>query len=226
MKKILLTFFVFAAGLSMTAGGKELQSGQPVSEGQEIHQSDDGLSRKEARKLKRQKKMEEWKRDMDAFNHRNGKDDELVSFVDSIAGIQAQTALKNMGFVLEADYVTFKRGNRVMVNSGTTFVSLDGDRAVVQISPSAFHSGPNGMGGVTVVGRATNVRTEKTKSGETVFSMNVTGIGINANVEIRMPEGSSRAFATVTPNFSSNTIRLEGQMVPYSHSRTVEGMSL
>ncbi|MBO5194674.1 MAG: DUF4251 domain-containing protein [Bacteroidales bacterium] len=226
MKKILLTLIVFSAGLSLTVRGEDMQSGLPVSEGREIHQTDDNVSRSEARKLRRQKKMEAWKNDMASFNHRHAKDDALVSFVDSIAAVQAQTALSNMGFVLEADYVTIRSGNRVMVNSGTTFISLDGDRAVVQISPSAFYAGPNGMGGVTVVGRASNIKTEKTKRGDLVFTMNVTGVGINASVEIQMPEGSNRAFATVTPNFNSNTVRLEGQMVPYSNSRTMEGMSL
>lgn len=226
MRKFLLALVAFAAGLSITVRGEDLQNGLPVSEGQEIHQSDDRVSRKDARKLKRQKKMDEWKHDMDSFNRRYRKDDELASFVDSIAGVQAQAALENMGFVLEADYVTFRRGTRVMVNSGTTFISLDGDRAVVQVSPSAYRSGPNGVGGVTVLGRATNMKTEKTKRGEIVFSMNVAGIGINANVEIRMTEGSNRAYATVTPNFNSNTIRIEGQMVPYNSSRTIEGMPL
>lgn len=217
---------VFAAGLSLTVNGAESQSVSALSEGQEIHRSDEMPSRKEARKIKRQQRMEEWKRDMAAFSREQAKDEALVSFVDSMAGVQAQAAIEKMGFVLEADYVTFKRGSRVSVNSGTTFISLDGDRAVVQISPSVFYAGPNGMGGVTVVGRATDVRTSKAKNGETVLRMSVTGVGINATVEIRMPDGTNRAYATVTPNFNSNTIRLEGQMVPYSHSRTVEGMSL
>lgn len=206
----------------MTVLGKDMQSGSTVSEGQEMHQ----ISRRDARKQKRQLKMDEWKKDMDAFNRRYRKDEALASFVDSIAGVQAQAAVVNMGFVLEADYVTFRRGERVMVNSGTTFVSLNGERAVVQISPSMYRSGPNGIGGVTVVGNATNVKTVKTPKGEVVFSMNVSGIGINANVEIRVYEGSGRAYATVTPNFNSNTVRLEGQIVPYGQSRVVEGMSL
>lgn len=217
---------VFAAVLSSAAGGAELQNGSILSESQEIHHSDDKSDRREARKIRRQQRMEEWKRDMAAFNREQAKDHALVSLVDSMAGVQALAAIDQLGFVLEADYVTFKRGNRVTVNSGTTFISLDGDRAVVQISPSQFYSGPNGMGGVTVTGRATEIRTSKTKNGETVLNMNVTGVGINAMVEIHIPEGTNRAYATVTPNFNSNTIRLEGQMVPYNRSRTVEGMSL
>jgi hypothetical protein len=56
--------------------------------------------------------------------------------------------------------------------------------------------------------------------------MNVMGIGINAQVEIYMTPGSNRASATVYPNFNSNTIWIEGDIVPYENSNVIEGMSL
>jgi hypothetical protein len=56
--------------------------------------------------------------------------------------------------------------------------------------------------------------------------MNVMGIGINAEVEIYMTPGTNRATATVYPNFNSNTVWLDGTIVPYDSSDVIEGSSL
>ena len=68
------------------------------------------------------------------------------------------------------------------------------------------------------------IRTDS--KGRTTFSMNVMGIGINAQVEIYMFPGSNRATATVYPNFNSNTVWLDGTIVPYENSNVFEGDSL
>lgn len=174
----------------------------------------------------RQERIERWKSDMAAFKARQAKDTKVYDVTDSIAGLQAGDAIKNASFVLEADAVTFRRGTRVFVNSTTNFISVRGDRAVVQVSPSYSYSGPNGVGGITVDGKVSDVRVSEDKIGNTHYSMNVTGIMISARVDIVIIADSSKAYATVTPNFSSNTVRLDGRIVPYSLSGTVEGMSL
>ena len=56
--------------------------------------------------------------------------------------------------------------------------------------------------------------------------MNITGVGINAQIEVTLFPGSDDAYVIVTPNFNSQTIRIEGKLVPYSLSRVFEGMSL
>jgi Fe-S cluster assembly ATPase SufC len=97
---------------------------------------------------------------------------------------------------------------------------------VVQISPSNFASGPNGVGGVTVDGMITGQKVMTDSKGRITFSMNVMGIGINAQVEIYMYPNSNRASATVYPNFNSNTVWLDGTIVPYESSDVIEGSSL
>lgn len=174
----------------------------------------------------RQERIERWKSDMAAFKARQAKDTKVYDVTDSIAGLQAGDAIKNASFVLEADAVTFRRGTRVFVNSTTNFISVKDGRAVVQVSPSYSYSGPNGVGGITVDGKVSDVRVSEDKRGNTHYSMNVTGIMISARVDIVIIADSSKAYATVTPNFSSNTVRLDGRIVPYSLSGTVEGMSL
>lgn len=174
----------------------------------------------------RQERIERWKSDMAAFKARQTKDTKVYDVTDSIAGLQAGDAIKNASFVLEADAVTFRRGTRVFVNSTTNFISVKDGRAVVQVSPSYSYSGPNGVGGITVDGKVSDVRVSEDKKGNIHYSMNVTGIMISARVDIAIIADSSKAYATVTPNFSSNTVRLDGRIVPYSLSGTVEGMSL
>lgn len=174
----------------------------------------------------RQERIERWKSDMAAFKARQTKDTKVYDVTDSIAGLQAGDAINNASFVLEADAVTFRRGTRVFVNSTTNFISVKDGRAVVQVSPSYSYSGPNGVGGITVDGKVSDVRVSEDKKGNIHYSMNVTGIMISARVDIVIIADSSKAYATVTPNFSSNTVRLDGRIVPYSLSGTVEGMSL
>lgn len=206
MKKVLLTLAVIVAGLSVTALDINAQN--------------------KSGKTKFQQEMQKWHQDMEEFKARSAERREINELTDSIAGVQAAAAVLNRDFVLEADQVTFKNGNTVFVNSSTTFISVKGNRAVVQISPSNFSSGPNGVGGVTVDGSISGMQRMVDKKGRTTISFNVMGIGINAQIEIYMTPGTNRASATIYPNFNSNTVWIEGEIVPYENSDVFEGMSL
>ena len=206
MKKVLLTLAVIVAGLSVTALDINAQN--------------------KSGKTKFQQEMQKWHQDMEEFKARSAERREINELTDSIAGVQAAAAVLNRDFVLEADQVTFKNGNTVFVNSSTTFISVKGNRAVVQISPSNFAAGPNGVGGVTVDGSISGMQRMVDKKGRTTISFNVMGIGINAQIEIYMTPGTNQASATIYPNFNSNTIWIDGNIVPYENSDVFEGMSL
>lgn len=205
MKKVLLALMAIVAGLSVTALDANAQNNLQT-------------------KLKQDK--EKWEQEMAEFRARSEQRRELNELADSIAGVQAAAAVQNRDFVLEADQVTFKNGYTVFVDSNTTFISVKGNRAVVQISPSNFASGPNGVGGVTVDGSISGMQRMVDKKGNTTISFNVTGIGINAQIEIYMSPGTNSASATIYPNFNSNTVWVEGNIVPYENSGVFEGMSL
>jgi ATPase subunit of ABC transporter with duplicated ATPase domains len=209
MKRILLTLTVIVAGLSAIAHDAHAQN-----------------SYDNARATRRQDRIDAWHKDMAEFRARSAEDRRMNELADSIASIQARAALANQDFVLEADNITFKNGMTAYVNSNTNFISVKGNRAVVQISPSNFASGPNGVGGVTVDGMITGQKVMTDSKGRITFSMNVMGIGINAQVEIYMYPNSNRASATVYPNFNSNTVWLDGTIVPYESSDVIEGSSL
>ena len=206
MKKVLLTLTVIVAGLSVTALDINAQN--------------------TSAKTRHQQEMQKWHQEMEEFKARSAERREINELTDSIAGVQAAAAVQNRDFVLEADQVTFKNGNTVFVNSSTTFISVKGNRAVVQISPSNFAAGPNGVGGVTVDGSISGMQRMVDKRGNTTISFNVMGIGINAQIEIYMSPGTNRASATIYPNFNSNTVWIEGEIVPYENSDVFEGMSL
>ena len=208
MRKIILTLLVLSAGLSAIA------------------QNTYGLDDSKARATKRQKAMSAWHQDMAEFRARSASERQLSALADSLAYVQGRAALVNRDFVLEAESVTFKNGATAFVNSTTNFISLKGNKAVVQISPSSFASGPNGVGGVTVEGNVTDLQVRTDGKGRTTLSMNVMGIGINAQVEVYMYPGTNRASATVYPNFNSNTVWIQGDIVPYENSNVFEGNSL
>ena len=206
MKKVMVTLSVIVAGLLVSALDIDAQT--------------------TSSKAKLQQDREKWQQEMAEFKARSAERREIEALTDSIAGVQAAAAVQNSDFVLEADQVTFKSGTTVFVNSTTNFISVKGNRAVVQISPSNFSSGPNGVGGVTVDGIVSGVRNTVDKKGGKTMSFNVNGIGISAMIEIYMSPGSNNATATIYPNFNSNTIWISGSIVPYENSNVFEGNSL
>lgn len=206
MKKFILMMSVAVAVVMSSAPGMNAQNSSSSS--------------------KRQQEIEKWHQEMAQFRARSEQRREMNALVDSIAGVQAAAAVQNRDFVLQADQVTFKNGNTVFVNSNTTFIYVKGNRAVVQISPSNFASGPNGVGGVTVDGSVSGMQRMVDKKGRTTISFNVMGIGINAQIEIYMTPGTNQASATIYPNFNSNTVWMEGEIVPYQNSDIFEGSSL
>ncbi len=209
MKRILLTLMVVVAGLSTIAPDLSAQT----------NRSKAGTSR-------RDKLMEDWHNDMAEFRARSDEDRNIKKLTDSLAAVQARAALRNQDFVLEADNIQVKNGAMIFVNSNTNFISVKGNRAVVQISPSYTAAGPNGVGGVTVDGIISSESVKVDRKGRINYSMDVTGIGINAQVEIYMDKDSNNATATVYPNFNSNTVWLQGKIVPYENSSVYEGMTL
>ena len=208
MKRLLVTFMVIAVGLSVIAPDISAQNSG------------------NAQASKRQQNVEAWKQDMQKFNAKIKEDHKLNELADSLASIQAIAAIRNKDFVLQVDNVTFRSGNTVFVNSSTNFISVKGNRAVVQISPSNFAAGPNGVGGVTVDGSISGYQITTDRKGRVNLTYNVSGIGISAQVEVYIVPGSTYAQATIYPNFNSNTLWLSGTVVPYNNASVIEGSSL
>lgn len=208
MKRLLATIMVIAAGLSVIAPDISAQNYS------------------DAQASKRRQNVQSWKQDMQKFSAKIKQEHKLNELADSLASIQAIAAIRNQDFVLQIDNVTFSNGNTVFVNSTVNFLSVKGDRAVVQISPSNFSPGPNGLGGVTVDGIISGYQITTDKKGRINLTYNVSGIGLNAQIEIYISPGSCDSQATVYPNFNSNTLWITGTVVPYDNASIMEGNSL
>lgn len=120
------------------------------------------------------------------------------------------------------DSINYK--NAVSALEKSNFVSLSDNRAIVQVAP--FNGGgPNGVGGITVEGSASNVKVQTDKKGNTTLSMNVMGTGISATVNIFLFKGSNYASVVISPNYNSNRITLRGRLVPKEYSTVFKGSS-
>lgn len=142
---------------------------------------------------------------------------------DSLQFSQAFQAINNKAFTLEANQVVFKYGQTAFVSSNTNFVSVNDDQAVVQIAFNIPAACPNGLGGITVQGSVSGYQVTTDKSGNVYVAMNVIGAAISAAVNITLYSGSNQASVTVNPNFNSNQLTLNGQLVPSSQSTVFQG---
>lgn len=150
----------------------------------------------------------------------------LQEKIDSIQHAEAVEAINAKKFTLEADQVVFKYGQTAYVTSNTNFVSVDGEDAVVQVSFNIPAAGPNGLGGVTVNGKVSSYEMRTDKRGTLYLSMNVMGVGISARLDISMPKGTNNATVTITPNFNSNRLTLNGVILPAFKSSVFKGRSI
>lgn len=139
---------------------------------------------------------------------------------------QALEAVKAKDFVLEADRVEFRRGNFVYVQPNTNFVSVNGDKATVQLALSNRVAGPNGIGGITVDGNVSGFEMKEDRRGNVNVTMMVQGVGISAQVTINMVKGNNKCTATVLPNFSNNRVSFTGDLYPTELSNVYKARAL
>lgn len=146
--------------------------------------------------------------------------------IDSMLAAEAWQAIADTSFTLEADQVAFKDGSIAYVNSNTNFVSVNHDNAVVQVAFNVPFPTPNGIGGVTLLGKVQNMRVTTDKKGSVNIRMNVVGIGISAQVFINMYAGTNRASVDIIPNFNSRRLTLRGILMPSKKSSVYQGWGI
>ena len=144
---------------------------------------------------------------------------------DSADYANAVTSLEHLDFILQADKLTFKYGEFVYVTSTTKFISVKDDKAVVQVAPYNG-GGPNGVGGITLDGRVSNITMATDKRGNITYNMNVQGAAISAVITITLPKNSPEASAVILPNFNSDRITLSGKIVPFDDAFVFKGASI
>ena len=136
--------------------------------------------------------------------------------LDSIMHTEAVKAINDTAFTIEASRVTFRTGYTANVTPSTNFITVNKNKASVQTAFNVPISGPNGMGGVTVEGTVTNYRvTTDKKSGDTMVSMSIMGVGISATANIRLFKDCNKATAEIMPDFNSDNLRLSYEKIVF-----------
>ena len=146
--------------------------------------------------------------------------------MEQLAYQKAAQALKEQCFVLGADQLIFKNGESAFVTPSTNFVQMNGQQATVQIAFNTAMAGPNGIGGITVDGNASDIKSSTDKKGNVNYSFNIQGTGVSARVSINLTNGSNNATVSVYPNFNSQTLTLKGRLVHRNESNIFKGRSL
>jgi len=131
--------------------------------------------------------------------------------------------LENRDFVLQADYLQDKWGNRVFVNTMINFVAVDSTIAVIQIG-SDYRKGPNGVGGITAKGHISGWKlgeNQKSKTFNLSFTV-TTNIGV---YDLLFLIGPSETSTARLEGYTGGQLTFEGKLVPYSESSSFEGQS-
>lgn len=139
---------------------------------------------------------------------------------------QALQAVKDNDFVLEAKRVEFRRGYYKEVTPMTNFISVKGNSATIQLALSNVFSGVNGLGGITVDGKISNVKMGTDKKGDLHCSMMVQGAAVSASITFTLVKGSNKCSVTVNPVFNGNRITFIGDLYPTPESNIYKGRAL
>ncbi|MBR2637222.1 MAG: DUF4251 domain-containing protein [Bacteroidaceae bacterium] len=143
---------------------------------------------------------------------------------DSLSFMQAFVALKDGSWTLEASNITFNNGVTRFVTENTNYVAVNDGAATIQ---TAFNNSnvysPNGLGGITLQGNVSGERITRDSDGNIHYSCTVMGSNISAIIYLTLAANSNSASARVNPNFSGNTITMNGYLYPYSASAIVQG---
>ena len=150
----------------------------------------------------------------------------LQERMDSLANAEAQKAIDDTAFVIEADEVTFKRGYTAHVTSDTNFIAVCGGEAVVQVAFNVPWPGFNGLGGITVDGYINKYERTEDEKGNVYVQMSVNGRAISAQVFITLWADTDEATVSVQQNFYSGRITLNGKVVPVGESRVFKATAI
>lgn len=149
-------------------------------------------------------------------DERQSKKQRLKSLNDSVAHNRAAIALQRRQWVLQANRVSMPTAYTVHnLNENANFVFQQGDQAMVQVAFNQVDPGLNGLGGVTLDGRAMGQKFKQSDKGELYYNFHISGPSVDAEVFITVYRDSNQAQAIVTPTFGPGQFTLYGKLVPY-----------
>lgn len=166
------------------------------------------LSKKEQRKLAKEQKKA-----------KRAEEDEKARELTKIM-------VENHRFVLEADYVGNKTGQRVPVASNLNFVIIDSTKSTLQLG-GYQGIGVNGVGGVTVDGHITKYELKKVETKRGYFySLIINLMTSIGNYDITLSISELGNADAIVRGSVSGQLRYYGRLVPLGLSRIYKGSSI
>lgn len=200
MKRILLLTALLGMAF-LTATGQE-------SESLKIQKETQKESRKEMRQERRmQMRLEEEKAQEEAYQ-------------------KAIAALDKRDFVIEIDKLSFSGYPTIFCTEFTNFISFHDGESVVQITLDNHNPRQNGIGGITLKGRPTELTDYTTKDETRIVSMQIQGIAISAKIDINMVKGDNYVTVKLSSTYAGKVTTIYGKLVPWEESSVFQGTPL
>ncbi|MBB6459536.1 DUF4251 domain-containing protein [Flammeovirga kamogawensis] len=173
------------------------------------------LTEKEQRKLAKKKAKEERKK-AKQLAKQQAKAEETARFEMS------KQAMKDQKFVLQANQVYDRYGNVAQVTNSINFIKLNGDVCVVQLGFEGI-VGYNGVGGITLDGKITDLELKENEHGGVNMSFNVQGSMMQAAVRINLNGADNWADASVRSQTENIEVKFRGNLLPTDLSSVFQG---
>jgi hypothetical protein len=171
-------------------------------------QEENSVDPKTTKKLTKQQKMEQKKIEEEA----------MAKMVDQMVQYRK--------FVLEANYLSNQRGERIIVSSNINFIAVDSNRITIQLASVTGVGGWNGMGGVTTDGTISKFEIKKSGRSRDVYTIQIytmTRLGSYDILFTITPSGN--ADASIGGSWSGK-LNYHGYLVPLHKSKVFKAMSI
>lgn len=124
-------------------------------------------------------------------------------------------------FVIEASYLGDHRGNRISVSPTLNFISIDRDKATIQVG-SDSNFGYNGAGGVTAEGRLDGMRIARDPKKHT-FSIRFNVLTSIGAYDVFLSINSDYSAGAEVSGYTSGNLLYTGRFVPLNKSKIFKG---
>lgn len=199
--KSLLALFIFSIAITTQSFAQETQE-KPLTE-------------KEQRKLDRKKAKEERKKAKELAKQQ-AKAEEQARYQ------MAAAAMKQQKFVLQANQVYDRYGNTAQVTNNINFIKLEGEKCVVQLGFEGI-VGYNGVGGITLDGKISDLKVTENENGSLSMTFNVQGAMMQAAVRLNLNGSDNWADASVRSQTENIEIKFRGNILPLDLSSVFQG---
>jgi len=131
--------------------------------------------------------------------------------------------IESRKFVLEADFVSGKQGQRISVTRTFNFIVVNGDKVAFQFADGS-HVGYNGVGGSFEEGNLREYKFKTNKKGMYFVDFRIVSSGGTLFVHLSAIGATLRVDATIKGT-SSAQLNYSGYLVPLDKSRVYKGVS-